>query len=282
MGVTKMMQSNRFALGTAAGLLACAFTALAQESASLERYLLNRFPTTKFEKSKIVKPGIVVTVQRDGIGSLAPSGGVAMGRSAVMDLAYPNSYKNGAIHHDGKAVFLTNAGTSRDLAVGERVYLLKIDVKDSAIVFNVQTCGNCDPNLPDPENLPARANVTFQFGKAYLSTATPAQVEEIITHVFAPDQANATPNQSGSNQSAPPPAAAQPGTPMAPIPPPPPPDSPAASPAAPAEIKIGQTTDQVTAALGQPLQIFNLGPKVVYKYKSLKVTFVNGKVSDVE
>src|SRR6266851_2202075 len=107
MGLTKMMQSNRFALGTFAGLLACSFSALAQDPASLERsslerYLLNRFPTTKFEKSRIVKPGIVVTVQRDGIGSLAPSGGVAMGRSGALDLAFPNSYKNGGVHHDGK------------------------------------------------------------------------------------------------------------------------------------------------------------------------------------
>jgi hypothetical protein len=67
---------------------------------------------------------------------------------------------------------------------------------------------------------------------------------------------------------------------MAPIPPPPPPVD--APPAPPVEVKIGQTPDQVTAALGQPVQIFNLGTKVIYKYKSLKVTFVNGKVTDVE
>ena len=45
---------------------------------------------------------------------------------------------------------------------------------------------------------------------------------------------------------------------------------------------MGQSPDQVVAALGQPMQIFNVGTKMIYKYKSLKITFVNGKVTDVE
>jgi hypothetical protein len=288
-----MTQSNSLLPGTVAVLLACGFSALSQDSASLDRYLSEHFPATKFEKGKLVKPGAVLTVQRDGIGSLAPHGGVAMGRSGVPDLAFPNSFKSGVIHHDGKSVFLASSGSIRDLSVGERVYVMKIDVKDANIVFNVQTCGKCDPNFPDPEHLPARANVNFQFSKQYLSSATPAQVEEVIANVFKPEQPgsntsyNAPPSaQPPAQSSAPPPSQppSQPNAPMAPIAPPPPPDSPAPPPApqATAEIKIGQTTDQIIAALGQPLQIFNLGPKVVYKYKSLKVTFVNGKVSDVE
>lgn len=288
------MQSKISLAAVLAGLLACTFSAVGQdnEPGSVERYLLNRFPTTRFERGRLVKAGIVVTVQKDGIGAISPSGGVAMGRSGALDLAFPNSYKNGVIKHDGKSMFLANSGAIRDLYMNEPVYVTKIDVKDSVIVFNVQTCGRCDPNFPDPEHLPARANVTFQFGKPYLASARPEQIDEIIAHVFAPGQSSGNmSNQSGQQQYTPPstPAAQyQPNTPMAPIPPPPPPDVtparpvPPASSAAPAEIKIGQTTDQVTAAMGQPLQIFNLGAKVVYKYKSLKITFVNGKVSDVE
>ena len=60
----------------------------------------------------------------------------------------------------------------------------------------------------------------------------------------------------------------------------PPPPSPA--PAATVTISLGQTTDQVTAAMGQPSKILNLGPKTVYVYKDMKVTFKGGKVSDVE
>ena len=39
---------------------------------------------------------------------------------------------------------------------------------------------------------------------------------------------------------------------------------------------------QVKAALGTPDKVVNLGPKQIYVYKDLKVTFVNGKVADVQ
>lgn len=42
------------------------------------------------------------------------------------------------------------------------------------------------------------------------------------------------------------------------------------------------TTDQVQAALGKPDKIFNLGVKQIYVYKDVKITFMNGKVSDVQ
>jgi len=55
-----------------------------------------------------------------------------------------------------------------------------------------------------------------------------------------------------------------------------------AAPAAPASIELGQTPDQVQAAMGAPSRVANLGPKVIYYYSGMKVTFVNGKVSDVQ
>jgi len=58
-----------------------------------------------------------------------------------------------------------------------------------------------------------------------------------------------------------------------PIPPPPPPP-------APKEILLGQTEDVVVANLGQPENIAKIGAKEIYFYKDLKVTFVNGKVTD--
>jgi len=61
-----------------------------------------------------------------------------------------------------------------------------------------------------------------------------------------------------------------------------PPVQPAAAQPAPVRIALGQTIDQVTAALGLPEQIADLGPKQIYRYKDLKITFVNGKVSDVQ
>ena len=48
------------------------------------------------------------------------------------------------------------------------------------------------------------------------------------------------------------------------------------------KIGLGQTTDQVVASLGQPDKVVDLGSKKIYIYKDLKITFVDGKVSDVQ
>ncbi len=55
-----------------------------------------------------------------------------------------------------------------------------------------------------------------------------------------------------------------------------------AAPAAPASVGLGQTPDEVTATLGAPTKVANLGPKVIYYYNGMKVTFNNGKVSGVQ
>ena len=52
--------------------------------------------------------------------------------------------------------------------------------------------------------------------------------------------------------------------------------------AQPQTIQMGMTMDQVQGSLGTPEKIVNLGPKQIYVYKDLKVTFFNGKVVDVQ
>ena len=47
-------------------------------------------------------------------------------------------------------------------------------------------------------------------------------------------------------------------------------------------VSLGQTIDQVRAALGPPLQIMDAGPKQIYVYRNLKVTFLNGRVTDIQ
>jgi hypothetical protein len=53
-------------------------------------------------------------------------------------------------------------------------------------------------------------------------------------------------------------------------------------PPEPVQIEKGMTPDQVKAANGVPDKIINLGAKQIYVYKDIKVTFLNGKVSDVQ
>ena len=50
----------------------------------------------------------------------------------------------------------------------------------------------------------------------------------------------------------------------------------------PPTISLGQTPDQVKAAVGDPTRIVNLGPKFIYIYPDMKVIFENGLVSDVQ
>jgi hypothetical protein len=50
----------------------------------------------------------------------------------------------------------------------------------------------------------------------------------------------------------------------------------------PVTIGLGQTIAQVIASLGPPKRIANLGSKQIYVYNDMKITFVNGKVTDVE
>jgi outer membrane protein assembly factor BamE (lipoprotein component of BamABCDE complex) len=73
------------------------------------------------------------------------------------------------------------------------------------------------------------------------------------------------------------PASASAPAPLQAIPPPPPPAD-----APPPTIAVGQTKEQVTAAFGQPMRLAKIGTKEIYYYKDMKVTFLNGKVSNVE
>jgi len=73
-----------------------------------------------------------------------------------------------------------------------------------------------------------------------------------------------------------PPAAPGAPSPVAPAPVAPPP------PTTTTTIALGQTPDQVTAGMGAPTRIIDLGTKKIYVYKDMKITFKAGKVSDIE
>jgi hypothetical protein len=47
-------------------------------------------------------------------------------------------------------------------------------------------------------------------------------------------------------------------------------------------IKVGMGQDEVKQALGNPDKIVDLGVKQVFIYKDMKITFMEGKVSDIQ
>ena len=50
----------------------------------------------------------------------------------------------------------------------------------------------------------------------------------------------------------------------------------------PLTISYGQTIEEVAAIMGQPEKVVDLGAKKIYVYKDMKITFTDGKVSDVQ
>jgi hypothetical protein len=53
-------------------------------------------------------------------------------------------------------------------------------------------------------------------------------------------------------------------------------------PSGPPTVRKGDTIDEVRSKLGQPENIMDLGSKAIYLYKNLKITFVAGRVADME
>jgi hypothetical protein len=47
-------------------------------------------------------------------------------------------------------------------------------------------------------------------------------------------------------------------------------------------ITMGQSIESVTSALGNPTRVIDLGAKKIYTYPDMKITFLNGKVANVE
>jgi hypothetical protein len=166
---------------------------------------------------------------------------------------------------------------------GEKLYVTQISVDRSkdVIVFDLISDSYGDSGR-------FKGSLRFQFPKGAVGSADLAQADQIITQVFkiqppddtnadAKQPANAAPAAAPAAAAAPPPAADAPPPPIAP--PPPPADEP---PAPPKSIDLGQTKDQVVANFGQPERTAKVGTKEIYFYKDLKVTFVGGKVTDVQ
>ena len=231
--------------------------------ANIERGLAANYMPTKLagigDRLRFTQLGTVLVIQLDG-----------MGASPVTEFTFGNNYKDGRIKRSLAGSLIHQANNVRDLRAGDRVYLLKTEVKDTGVVLNVQTCDFCDGSPGDLAQMPYRAALTFQYPKGYWNNTDYAQIQQTIGEVFAIAGGPNTGAQPNPEPVAPSSAqAAQPPPPQQPQP-------------EPVKIGLGQTTDQVVSGLGQPDKVVDLGSKKIYIYKDLKITFVDGKVSDVQ
>jgi outer membrane protein assembly factor BamE (lipoprotein component of BamABCDE complex) len=264
------------------------YAASAQNKSAIENKLVAEYKLTQptADQTDIVTAGSILVLKK---------GNLVMG-PATQSTVYQSSYKDGKINPNFAGRLnngLTRLGrmpgaappqgqNTRTFVPGEKMWVTKIECKDDGVAFELFTDAYADVRY--------RAALKFAFDK-HGSMPSADQMSAMVGEVFkvqpADDATGGDQQQQQQQPQAPPargqrPQAPPPAEPvLAPIaPPPPPPDEPQGPPK---ELKIGQSKDQVIANFGQPEKVVKLGTKEIYYYKDLgKVTFVNGKVTDVQ
>jgi len=169
--------------------------------------------------------------------------------------------------------------TTHLFQTGDKVYPSKLEVKldKDEVVMEVVACDQCNNTDPPTAN---KAQVAFVFPKGSLAKASAGDVEDTIGQLLSiSDDSQGQDQGQGQQQGGQDQAQGQAqgqgqGQGQG--------DQQQGQQQAPETIQMGMTTDQVQGALGQPSKVVNLGPKQIYVYKDLKVTFFNGRVVDVQ
>jgi hypothetical protein len=228
----------------------------AAQTTSLQQKLDSQFTLTQStdDKTDIVTAGSVLVLQKNGL--------------LMYSVSNPNppqsTYKNGKISPNLGGKFLRDIGNTmttpgdivqRNFGTGDKFWVTKIVVRDDGVLFSLYS----DPY----DNIRYFGELKFPILKE--SAPSPDEllntIAEVLTVQPSENSDTSTPPQS------PPPGAAPSG------------DAPQVPPKT---IALGQTTDQVVATFGQPQKMVDLGTKQIYFYSDMKVTFVNGKVTDVQ
>jgi hypothetical protein len=258
------------------------------QAVSLQEQLAAQYKLVKMGSDTsgyaVVEAGTVLAIKKGGVL------GVPYSDKTVLT----TKYEGGTVHTPSglmvqgrKAIFghfsqtQAEGQTTHLFAVGDKIYPTKVEVnlaKDD-IVVGIVACDTCNKTDPPTYN---KALVQFQFPVGALAKASAGEVEDVIGQLLAvsddaqggnDQQGNNSNDQQGNNQQA---GGDQGGGGGGQAP------AQQAPPAEPQQIEKGQTPDQVIAAIGQPDKKINLGAKQIYVYKDIKVTFLNGKVSDVQ
>lgn len=273
---------------------------VAADKAAVQKKLESEYALTKTtdDKTDIVTAGAVLVLQKDKVLMVAASSS-----------ANPctNTYKDGKISQNAGCKVgdklrripgfgshvpgADKAPATRNFVTGEKFWLTKIEVrdagKDSGVVMDFFTDAISDVRYKGSLTIPFNNGVPPPDDALKL-------VQEVVTVAPSEDAKGDAKGDSkqapaqGGQQRAPAAAAAAPSAPAPaataeaappPIEPPPPPAEEAAPPPT---VALGQTPEEVVAALGQPLKKAKIGTKEIYFYKDLKVSFLNGKVKDIQ
>jgi hypothetical protein len=257
--------------------------------ATIQKKLESEYKLTKptDDKSDIVTAGSVVVLQKDKLTMVVATSSAN---------PCPNNYKDGKLSQNAgcragdvfKKVPLfghtipgaDQAPATRNFVTGEKFWVTKIDVRDTGKQAGI----NLELFTDAINEVRYKTSLMIMFKGGMPSPEDALKLmQEVLTVQPSEDakEEKKAPEEKAPAAAAAPPTPVEPPAPVAeaapaPIEPPPPP--PADAPV----VSLGQTPDEVVAALGQPVKKAKVGTREIYFYKDLKVTFVNNKVKDIQ
>jgi hypothetical protein len=252
--------------------LSCLAAAPCSGAQGLQKQLESKYTITKTtdDKTDIVTAGAVLILEKDKLLMYATTTGAPP----------QNTYKDGRLSsgafgaHEKAQAFGSFIGhpppktvTTRYYVTGEKFWVTRIDTLADGVVFTLFTDAVND----------VRYYCTLKFMYPHGATPSADQVLSTVGEVLKVQQDDSAPadNKGGEQQA----AAAdqnqgqqQGGQP----------DNGQAQAQPPPTIQMGQTEDEVVGMIGQPEKKIVLGSKEIFVYKDIKVTFIGGKVADVQ
>ena len=243
------------------------------QAVSLQEQLVAQYKLAKLASDtsgfSVTEEGTLLEIKKGGL----------LGVPYTEKTTLTNKYEGGAVHPPNSAMvearkrIFGHFGQTQDqgqttklFQKGDKVYPTKLDVnvdKDT-VSMAIVACDSCNKTDPPTYN---KTQVVFQFPKGSLAKAGAGDVEDTIGQLLSISEDTQQADQGGQQQQE------QQGGGQQAAP---------AQQAEPAEVKLGMTPDQVEGAVGKPDKKINLGPKQIYIYKDMKITFIGGKVADVQ
>ena len=226
---------------TLALLFGAAATPVLSQAPATDTSLLTRLEAsynltkTGFASSRVTAPGSVYVVHIDGL----------LARAIADHVTPTTTIEDGQPLPAAKGFkgFLGASGDTRQVAQGERFYVVGIDLKDDAIVFRLDSLDtHVVESNGQSEQSRFRMLIKFPLAKGAADTLTVAGVHHLTDPIF-------------SIEGAP-----------APVP----------------QVQLGESLADVEKAFGQPDKIVNLGAKKVLSYGNLTIILVDDKVTDAE
>ena len=219
-------------------ILTSGASANANNHDALKEALEAKYGLTKvsWDQVRVTDPGPVYVMEAEGVNA----------DRATDVTTLVNKVVDGHVEQPkGFGASLFSKQTTKQLNPGDRLYLTKIDVKDSGILLWFVSTETSDyQDKGSTKQTRYRVVLGFELPKTLMEASQVDAIEKVIAPIVQLESEAQAANTK--------------------------------------TVELGQTPDQVKAAVGAPDKIIKLGAKEVYVYKDMKVIFMDDKVSDVQ